>query len=61
MRSLMLACALGALLVANPAAAVPGVDEPDTVKVNAIRNPKLNPGRTSCPHKCRIKTMKSTI
>jgi len=22
---------------------------------------ELDPGRTSCPHKCRIKTMKSTI
>ncbi len=42
MRSLMLACALGALLVANPAAAVPGVDEPDTVKVNSIRNPEIH-------------------
>lgn len=42
MRPIMLACALGALLLANPAAAVPGVDEPDTVKVNAIRNPEIH-------------------
>jgi len=42
MRPIMLACAFGALLVANPAAAVPGIDEPDTVKVNAIRNPEIH-------------------
>lgn len=42
MRTIMLACALGALLLARPAAAVPGVDEPDTVKVNAIRNPEIH-------------------
>jgi len=42
MRRIVLACALGALLCANPAAAVPGVDEPDTVKVNAIRHPEIH-------------------
>jgi hypothetical protein len=36
------ACALAALLAAGPAAAVPGIDEPDTVKVNAIRNPEIH-------------------
>lgn len=41
MRRTLLACALGSLLVAGPASAVPGVDEPDTVKVSALRNPEL--------------------
>ena len=42
MRRAILPCLLGALLVSNPAAAVPGVDEPDTVKINAIRNPEIH-------------------
>lgn len=41
MRLTMIALSLGALLLSNPAAAVPGVDEPDTVRVNAVRNPEL--------------------
>lgn len=42
MRRALAACTLVALLAANPAAAVPGIDEPDTVKVNAIRNPEIH-------------------
>jgi hypothetical protein len=41
MRRALLACALGSLLLGGPAAAVPGVDEPSTVHVNAVRNPEL--------------------
>ncbi|MFC5458952.1 hypothetical protein [Massilia niabensis] len=37
-----LALSLGALLLSNPAAAVPGKDEPDTVHVSAIRNPEIH-------------------
>lgn len=40
--SLAAACLLATLLASNPAAAVPGIDEPDTVKVNAIRNPEIH-------------------
>jgi hypothetical protein len=41
MRRALLACALGSLLLGGPAAAVPGVDEPDTVHVSTLRNPEL--------------------
>lgn len=41
MRRTFIGCALGALLLSNPAAAVPGVDEPDIIKVQAVRNPEL--------------------
>ncbi|MFC4931172.1 hypothetical protein [Massilia sp. GCM10023247] len=40
-RRALVAATVGALLLSTPAAAVPGVDEPDTVKVSAIRNPEL--------------------
>ena len=42
MRRTLLACALGSLLCCGPAAAVPGVDEPSTIHVNAIRNPEIH-------------------
>lgn len=35
----MLGITLGALLLSNPAAAVPGVDEPARIEVNALRRP----------------------
>ena len=41
MKRTLIACALGSLLLGGPAAAVPGVDEPSTVHVNAVRNPEL--------------------
>ncbi|QOL49238.1 hypothetical protein [Massilia litorea] len=41
MRRTLLACALGSLLLCGPAAAVPGVDEPSTIHVNALRHPEL--------------------
>ncbi|MET0980931.1 MAG: hypothetical protein ABWY02_02440 [Telluria sp.] len=41
MRRTLRACALASLLLGGTAAAVPGVDEPDTVHVNAMRNPEL--------------------
>jgi hypothetical protein len=41
MRRILTACALGSLLCCGPAAAVPGVDEPSTIHVNALRNPEL--------------------
>jgi len=40
-RKLATACALATLLLGGPAAAVPGVDEPDTVHVSTLRNPEL--------------------
>ena len=42
MKRTLLACALGFLLCCGPAAAVPGVDEPSTIHVNAIRNPEIH-------------------
>ncbi|MFC3457316.1 hypothetical protein [Massilia haematophila] len=39
---LTLACALGSLLLCGSAAAVPGVDEPDTIQVNGIRKPEVH-------------------
>jgi len=41
MKRTLLACALGSLLCCGPAAALPGVDEPATVHVNAMRNPEI--------------------
>lgn len=41
MRRTLMACALGSLLCCGPAAAVPGVDEPSTVHVSAMRNPEI--------------------
>lgn len=41
MRRTIVATTLGALLLSNPAAAVPGVDEPDKIHVNALRNPEM--------------------
>jgi len=40
MRHGLLLCGLGALLCCGPAAAVPGIDEADTVKVNPVRSPE---------------------
>jgi hypothetical protein len=41
MRRTLIACTLGSLLCCGNAAAVPGVDEPSTIHVNAIRKPEL--------------------
>jgi len=40
--ALTVACAFGALLACGPAAAVPGVDEPDTIEVHGIRKPEVH-------------------
>jgi hypothetical protein len=42
MRRALAACALGSLLLCGSAAAVPGVDEPDTIQVNGIRKPEVH-------------------
>ena len=41
MKRTLLAGVLGSLLLCGHAAAVPGVDEPSTVHVNAMRNPEI--------------------
>lgn len=41
MKRTLIACALGSLLIGGPAAAVPGVDEPSTIHVKALRNPEI--------------------
>ncbi|MGJ9419631.1 hypothetical protein ACHAC9_18015 [Massilia sp. CMS3.1] len=41
MKRTLLAGVLGSLLLCGPAAAVPGVDEPDTIHVKALRNPEI--------------------
>lgn len=42
MKRTLLACALGSLLCCGNAVAVPGVDEPSTIHVNALRNPEIH-------------------
>jgi len=46
MKRTLIACALGSLLLGGPAAAVPGVDEPSTVHVKALRNPEVRKYKT---------------
>jgi hypothetical protein len=46
MKRTLIACALGSLLLGGPAAAVPGVDEPSTVHVKALRNPAVRKYKT---------------
>jgi len=41
MKRTLFAGVLGALLLCGPAAAAPGADEPNTVHVNAVRNPEI--------------------
>jgi len=41
MRRFLVAATVGAVLLSSPAVAVPGIDEPDIVRVNAVRNPEL--------------------
>lgn len=41
MKRTLIGCALASLLLGGQAAAVPGVDEPSTVHVNALRNPEI--------------------
>ena len=41
MRRTLIACALASLLLGGQAAAVPGVDEPSTIHVKALRNPEI--------------------
>ena len=40
-RTALITGALASLLLGGPAAAVPGVDEPDTIHVKAVRNPEI--------------------
>jgi hypothetical protein len=41
MKRTLMACALASLLLGGEAAAVPGVDEPSTIHVKALRNPEI--------------------